>query len=155
MANKLIKLNLSDVVRTIGNRNFRKLSTTTLPQLAAPTIDLDGTTLNIYDEEGLATSYDILVNGEVVATVEKKNLIAFTIGSVSYEAEDGMTWSEWVNSTYNSCGVYISDNHVYQSDYSEIVYQPVESNGNVYSTDIIISDGKYGRYISQSGGSND
>lgn len=39
--------------------------------LTAPTIDISESTLNIYDEEGLATSYDILVDGEVKATVEK------------------------------------------------------------------------------------
>ena len=29
------------------------------------------------------------------------NLISFTIGDISYQAEEGMTWEEWVNSEYN------------------------------------------------------
>ena len=41
-------------------------------QLVTPEISLDGTTLNIYDTEGLATSYDILVDGVVKETVEKE-----------------------------------------------------------------------------------
>lgn len=39
-------------------------------QLTAPAIELDGATLNIYDDEGIATSYDILVDGVVMDTVE-------------------------------------------------------------------------------------
>lgn len=38
--------------------------------LSTPEIEIDGTTLNIYDEEGLATEYDILVDGVVKDTVE-------------------------------------------------------------------------------------
>ena len=29
------------------------------------------------------------------------NLITFTIESIPYQAEEGMTWGEWVNSKYN------------------------------------------------------
>jgi hypothetical protein len=29
------------------------------------------------------------------------NLISFTIDGVSYQAEEGMTWEDWVNSEYN------------------------------------------------------
>lgn len=39
--------------------------------LSAPTISLDGDTLSIYDESGLATSFDILVDGEVKGSVSK------------------------------------------------------------------------------------
>lgn len=34
-------------------------------------------------------------------------LITFTIGSTTYQAEEGMTWTEWVNSSYNTDGVVI------------------------------------------------
>ena len=58
-----------------------------LPSLSAPTIEIADSTLNIYDEEGLATSYDILVDGEVVATVEvpKEVMVNITLygGSTS------------------------------------------------------------------------
>ena len=39
--------------------------------LTAPTIDISENTLNIHDEQGVATSYDLLVDGEVKATVAK------------------------------------------------------------------------------------
>lgn len=41
----------------------------TIVPVATPTISLDGTTLNIYDESGIATEFDILVDGVVKETV--------------------------------------------------------------------------------------
>lgn len=32
----------------------------------------------------------------------KDNKISFTIGGTSYQAEEGMTWEDWVNSSYNT-----------------------------------------------------
>ena len=44
-------------------------------------------------------------------------MISFTIDGTTYQAEAGMTWGEWVDSEYNTSGVYIgSDNGVYLSD---------------------------------------
>lgn len=34
------------------------------------------------------------------------NLISFTIDGTKYEAEDGMTWGEWIESDYNTAGFY-------------------------------------------------
>lgn len=56
--------------------------TSSAPALTSPTIDITETTLNIYDEEGLATSYDILVDGEVKATVEKPSGYTVTVNFV-------------------------------------------------------------------------
>lgn len=42
-----------------------------LELLTSPTIEIAGSILSIYDEEGLATEYDILVDGVVKDTVEK------------------------------------------------------------------------------------
>ena len=38
----------------------------------------------------------------MVLTVEKVEIISFTIGSTSYQAEENMTWGEWVESSYNT-----------------------------------------------------
>lgn len=35
-------------------------------------------------------------------------MISFTIGSVTYQAEEGMTWAEWVNSEYNTAGYFVN-----------------------------------------------
>ena len=38
------------------------------------------------------------------------NLITFTIDGVQYQAEEGMTWEEWINSEYNANNlIYIND----------------------------------------------
>ena len=41
------------------------------------------------------------VNNEV-------NLITFTIAGAEYQAEEGMTWGEWVDSEYNVISAFIS-----------------------------------------------
>ncbi len=41
-----------------------------------------------------------------------KELISFTIEGTSYQAEDGMTWKEWVDSNYNTGGYTYSGNEV-------------------------------------------
>ena len=39
----------------------------------------------------------------------KVTLISFTIAGTSYQAEDGMTWGEWVESEYNTNGYQIDN----------------------------------------------
>lgn len=43
-----------------------------------------------------------------IDNVEENNMIEFTINGTPYQAEEGMTWAEWVNSNYNT-GNFISD----------------------------------------------
>ena len=57
------KLTEDLIVRAVGEA-------VEIPSLSAPTIEIADSILSISDEEGLATSYDILVDGEVKATVE-------------------------------------------------------------------------------------
>ena len=38
---------------------------------------------------------------------ESNNIINFTIAGTSYQAEEGMTWGEWVESSYNTGGFYV------------------------------------------------
>ena len=40
------------------------------------------------------------------------NLISFTIGGVEYQAEDGMTWNEWLESSFNTGEWYAYSNMV-------------------------------------------
>lgn len=47
------------------------------------------------------------------STVEStSNLILFTVAGVEYQAEEGMTWSEWVNSQYTDGRYQIDDSNV-------------------------------------------
>lgn len=46
--------------------------------------------------------------GDIVIAygVDAVNLISFTIDGTSYQAEEGMTWEQWANSSYNTAGAY-------------------------------------------------
>ena len=66
------KLTEDLIVRAVGEA-------VEIPSLSAPTIEIADSILSISDEEGLATSYDILVDGEVKATVEKVNTVSIQL----------------------------------------------------------------------------
>lgn len=71
--------------------------------------DMKEVSLNIfYDENGaLADGPFSIQFGDisfVYSTVASSNVITFTINSTSYQAEEGMTWAEWVDSEYNVDG---------------------------------------------------
>jgi len=60
--------------------------------------------------------------------------ISFTIASTSYEAENGMTWAEWVSSSYNINGFVVNGSEI-ENGNSVVNYQatPVESNDTIIS----------------------
>ena len=64
-----------------------------------------------------------------------KKIISFTIDGVTLQAEEGMTWGEWVNSKYSSESYYVEENLVINK-----VGLIVE---NVSATDLIESNGSY------------
>lgn len=43
--------------------------------------------------------------------------ISFTIGGISYEADDGMIWTNWVSSSYNTGGFFVNGNEISNGDY--------------------------------------
>ena len=43
--------------------------------------------------------------------------ISFTINGVSYQAEEGMNWEQWVNSSYNADGFIVDGNNIYKGGY--------------------------------------
>lgn len=43
-------------------------------------------------------------------------LIAFEVDGISYTAEDGMTWEEWVNSNYNTGSFHVGGEYVYSDE---------------------------------------
>ena len=87
-------------------------------------------------------SYTITVSGDI-------ELISFTIDGDHYEAEDGMTWGEWVDSEYNTGGAYVSGDRInYQSNY---VSTDGEESGAVTPTDVISAQG-YSLWGGTSGG---
>lgn len=59
-------------------------------------------------------------------------------GLGTYQAEEGMTWGEWVNSPYNTEGFYLGGNGV-QPAGSSYGILGLNSGRIVMSTDVIIS----------------
>lgn len=81
-----------------------------------------GTYGSIYVPASLLTSYQTATNwtyfsSRFVAFDGGNNLITFTIEGIDdcieYQAEEGMTLREWVESEYNTDGYYIDDETVY------------------------------------------
>ena len=80
---------------------------------------------------------DLIATVTPVLYVERA-LIAFTISGIDYQAEEGMTWSEWVASSYNSGGYTESDGKIMRL--RKFVYTPA---GRVDSSDVIVPNESY------------
>lgn len=70
-------------------------------------------------------------------------LITFTIDGTTYQAIDGMTWGEWVNSEYNTIGAYISNDTIMTKGNRHIDTDSFGTNFPPEPTTKIISDGTY------------
>lgn len=57
-----------------------------------------------------------IVNG-MPTWVKEISLITFSIEGHDYQAEEGMTWYEWANSSYNT-----TDGYVYTEENVEYIY---------------------------------
>lgn len=60
-----------------------------------------------------------ILNGLGTAMSWESNLIkliTFTVDGIEYQAEEGMTWEEWVNSDYNTDNFYISGSLTYKDN---------------------------------------
>lgn len=74
-------------------------------------------------------------------------LINFTINGTAYQAEEGMTWQQWVNSSYNTYGCTIERSSVKgKGNNGSPTYIYINQNLNltlVSSTDSIIKNATY------------
>lgn len=77
-------------------------------------------------------------------------LITFTINGTSYQAKEGMTWAEWVNSEYNKMTAYVGSSNTIQSQ--NLPGSILKIKGNiVYSSNTIIEDEAYS-FVHSDGG---
>ena len=77
-------------------------------------------------------------------------MISFTIAGTSYQAEEGMTWGEWIASSYNTDGYYDNGKNVFESDGRSVVY----NNSTVSIESIIIANHAYLLGRQHTGGTN-
>ena len=72
-----------------------------------------GTATITFDIDETAIQYAGTYTGSATFTIAVKDapktIINFTIDDVPYQAEEGMTWAEWVDSASNTIGLYLSD----------------------------------------------
>lgn len=93
------------------------------------------------------TTDDTYTNGDIYVVEEVAQIISFTVDSTSYQAEEGMTWAEWVSSEYNTGGFYIDSSsgepYVFFSVSGRTA--AVEDSNYMYITgnDIIVSEYAY------------
>ena len=95
--------------------------------------------VSIFDLVGAYEGETIEEYDGTISIADLVKLISFTISSTSYQAEEGMTWGEWVASDYNTGGYVLSGN---------IIKTPegafVKLNGNfVVSSDTVVDNASY------------
>lgn len=102
---------------------------------------------NIYKPLPLVTSDD---NGKILKVTDGEwgtgeacpfPLINFSVGTDTFQAEEGMTWAEWIASSYNTANFIVLNGHVYRSTY--IGY----NHNDLVSTTDIIENGRHYVYI--------
>lgn len=99
---------------------FEANATQVLPEVYIKDIKIGNTTYPIAASKLLSsdTEYNLEVKPlslggntyGIVSAQEPVNLIEFTVVGITYQAEDDMTWADWVSSQYNTNGTYISPN---------------------------------------------
>lgn len=72
-------------------------------------------------------------------------LISFKIANTAYQAEDGMTWGEWVNSEYNTNGWTDDGEYIYNSFGADVTFVSTDGtlSGRVTPNETIISGTDY------------
>ena len=79
-----------------------------------------------------------------------KETISFTINGFTYQAKDGMTWEEWVNSEYNTINAYVNGEFICL----DVVINTLRYNSHRIDKDDVI-DGTLNYRFSSDGGSID
>lgn len=79
-------------------------------------------------------------------TATPKNIISFIVGGSSYKAVEGMTWGEWIDSSYNTGGIneinpYVGFNssYIYDDGSSVLVSSTIEA-GKTYTIGVCCFD---------------
>ena len=94
---------------------------------------------------GTADAPESLPAGSIylkVSSLTSITLITFTIAGTSYQAEEGMTWEQWVNSSYNTDGfICLTDLYCVQSPDNKYVH--TSTAGKAEPHHIIYSENAY------------
>ena len=100
-----------------------------------------GTATITFDIDETKIQYAGTYTGTAIFTIAVKDapktIINFTIDDVPYQAEEGMTWAEWIDSASNTIGLYLSDSAdgVYWGEYYG--YCLIDATDAVKASDVI------------------
>lgn len=100
----------------------------------------------------LPTGYNGIPSGWTVVNDGEEsggNLITFTINTTEYQAEEGMTWGEFIDSEYNTSGYFTStpyDRVNYKGN--TLIMGDLNNHSDVNITDLIVENGSYMVYSS-------
>ena len=117
-----------------GNKEITENGTHDISEFESVTINIPIPVVEVYDG--------------MVTYVGNVNLINFTIEGIEYQAEEGMTWEEWVDSEYNTENYLVDAGGgiINNGDYSKYV---ADASGNFVNTagdnsdDVIIGGHAY------------
>ena len=90
---------------------------------------------------GIPSGWTVVNDGEESGG----NLITFTINSTQYQAEEGMTWEEWINSSYydQNLNINIISNDMLYIDGDPILRNSLQGVITQYTNTEIVLDGIY------------
>ena len=99
---------------------------------------IKATTAGFFNVNGNALgSVGITIPGQDFQDTENETSeFAFTIDGVTYKADEGMTWGEWLESDYNT-GNWKSGMYYGPGGYIDVVYDPNEGTVFLAETDEI------------------
>ena len=71
-------------------------------------------------------------------------LIAFTIDGITYQAEKGMTWNQWVSSSYNTAGLMVEmgGQKIHDSTWQHYLIDS-RTYGFAYTYETVVENGVY------------
>jgi hypothetical protein len=71
-------------------------------------------------------------------------IINFSYDNIPLQAEQGSTWNEWANSSYNTIGICMEQGRVLDKDGHDVCDSMDADRQPVSTSDIIIADKEYG-----------
>jgi hypothetical protein len=101
------------------------------------TVSSSGTLLNFPNTGSNGIRPVLTINKETL----EKNTINFTINNIQYGAEEGMTWEEWLDSSYNVDNYISSESKIYDMYMEYIVLN--SDYTNTHTTDLITNNYSY------------
>jgi hypothetical protein len=106
-----------------------------------------GTYGSIYVPASLIDAYKTATNWTYFSSrfvaFDAANLITFTISGTEYQAEEGMTWGEWLESEYNTNN-FVNPGGCIATNYDDwSLVRDIETSDAVYPEDVIIINGRY------------